>query len=82
MKCKLTSELNLPGYLEVLCSLKYLAFALQESEAGQMMAPDDLAKEEEELRQQREHGAKKSVKARLCCSSFTALLKSASCMEA
>ena len=46
------------------------------------MAPDDLAKEEEDLRNQREHGAKKALKARLCCSPDIVLLQSAPCMEA
>ena len=56
--------------------------ALQESEAGQMMAPDDLAKEEEDLRNQREDEAKKALKARLCCSAFIVLLQPTPCMEA
>ena len=47
-----------------------------------MMAPDDLAKEEEDLRNQREHGAKKALKVRLCCSPNIVSLQSAPCMEA
>ena len=46
------------------------------------MAPDDLAKEEEDLRNQREHGAKKALKARLRCSPFIVLLQPAPCMDA
>ena len=36
--------------------------ALQDSEAGQMAAPDALAREEADLRTQREEGAKKALK--------------------
>ena len=37
-------------------------FTLQDSEAGQMAAPDELAREEADLRAQREEGAKKAFK--------------------
>ena len=40
------------------------------------MAPDGLAKEEADLRKQREHGAKK---VRLRCSTATVLLQTVSC---
>ena len=44
------------------CAAHFKVTVLQDSEAGQMTAPDELAREETELRAQREEVAKKAFK--------------------